>query len=59
VLQYGATTADDGRLTVVDAPFEREEYGIALPPGSPYQEQINQALPEIKVKGTYDEISNR
>jgi ABC-type amino acid transport substrate-binding protein len=59
VLQYYAATAGNGALIVVGSPFKREDYGIALPPGSPYEEQINQALLEIKKKGTYDEIANR
>jgi ABC-type amino acid transport substrate-binding protein len=59
VLQYYAATAGDGRLTVVGAPFKREDYGIALPPGSPYEEQINKALLELKVNGTYEELENR
>jgi ABC-type amino acid transport substrate-binding protein len=59
VLQYYAATAGDRRLTVVGAPFNREDYGIAFPPGSPYEEMINQTLLEIRVNGTYEEISNR
>ncbi len=59
VLQYYAATGDDGRLVVVGSPFQREDYGIAYPPGSPYEEQINRALLLLKANGTYDEISKR
>ena len=59
VLQYYAATDGYGRVVVVGAPFKREDYGIALPPGSPYEEQINKALLELKVNGTYEELENR
>jgi len=59
VLQYYAATVGDGELVVVGSPFQREDYGIAFPSGSPYEEQINRALLQIKASGTYDEIANR
>ena len=59
VLQYYAATAGKGRLIVVGDPFKRETYGIAFPPNSPHEEEINKALLEISRNGTGDEIYRR
>jgi len=59
VLQYYAATGGYGTLILVGTPFKREDYGIALPPNSPYEEQINKALLEIKLNGTGEEIYKR
>lgn len=59
VLQHYAATAGNGELIVVGSPFKQEDYGIALPPNSPYEERINQALLEIKLNGTYDDLQKR
>ncbi len=58
VLQYYAATKGTGAVTVVGTLFVREDYGIALPSGSPHEEEINQALLEIKAAGTFEEIAN-
>ncbi len=57
VLQYYAATAIGSKVQVVGSPFQVEYYGIALPTNSPYEEQIDQALLEIRANGTYDELT--
>jgi polar amino acid transport system substrate-binding protein len=59
VLQYYVATSNDGRLIVVGDTFKREDYGIALPPNSAYEEEINKALLEISLNGRGDEIYRR
>ncbi len=44
ILQYLIREAGDDRLRVLDVTFEPASYGVALPPGSPRREAINQAL---------------
>ena len=56
VLAHYASTAGAGQVSFVGAPFKEEDYGIALPPDSPYEEAINQALLELMENGTYDEL---
>ncbi|MDJ0635279.1 MAG: transporter substrate-binding domain-containing protein [Xenococcaceae cyanobacterium MO_188.B29] len=56
VLQNYAAKDGAGKVKVVGPIFERQSYGIALKPNSPYREPINQALLEIIENGTYDEI---
>ena len=36
--------------------FHREEYGIALPEGSPHQEKINRTLLTLFEDGTYNQL---
>ncbi len=59
ILQYYAATAGNSSLQLVGAPFNAEFYGIALPPNSPYKEQINMALLEIIENGTFEEIATK
>ena len=56
VLQNYAAVDGVDKVRVVGAVFERQSYGIALKPDSPYREPINQALLKIVEDGTYDEI---
>ncbi len=49
--------ADIGEL--VDQVFLRENYGIALPTGSPLAEPINQSLLRLREDGTYETIYRR
>ena len=46
----------EGRAALVGSSFSRENYGIALPSGSPYQEQMNQALLNLREDGTYQSL---
>jgi polar amino acid transport system substrate-binding protein len=56
VLQYYALTAGKGRVTVTGSLFERQDYGIALPSGSPNRELIDRALLAILEEGGYDTL---
>ncbi len=56
VLQYYA--ANEGVHTVMTsgAPFHMESYGIALPEGSPYREDVDQAILAMMESGEYDTL---
>lgn len=44
LLRYLATTEVQGKIEVLPITFERQDYGIALPAGSPLREPINRVL---------------
>lgn len=48
---------ESGRL--VERVFKRENYGIALPTGSPLTEDINRALLALRENGTTDELQRK
>ena len=56
VLQYYAAHEGDGKVKVVGLVFQEHDYGIALPPDSPYREQINLALLRLRESGVYQQI---
>jgi len=66
-VQYSALTRPRRRFTiglsvlllVLGEVFQPQNYGIALPSGSPERELVNQALLEIIEDGTYDQIYRR
>ena len=45
-------------LTILEEPFENEEYAICVAKGSDLTEKINGALKELKAQGKVDEIIN-
>jgi polar amino acid transport system substrate-binding protein len=51
VAKRGAKTAQ-----LVDRVFKPENYGIALPSGSPLREPLNQSLLRLREDGTYDRL---
>lgn len=59
VLLYYASTEGQGQVQVVGEVFEPQDYGIAVPTGSPDRELINRALLDILEDGTYSRIYNR
>jgi len=59
VLQHYSLNAGSGEVEVVGPVFERQNYGIVLPQGSTYREEVNAALLELREDGTYDEIYAR
>lgn len=59
VLQYYALNAGAGEVELVGSVFERQNYGIVLPEGSPYREMINEALLKLRETGIYDELYAR
>jgi polar amino acid transport system substrate-binding protein len=56
ILVHYASTDGEGRASLVGPPFREEDYGIALPPDSPYEEAINQVILKLMENGTYDEL---
>lgn len=58
VLLYAANESN-GTLKVVGPIFKQEQYGIALPTGSPLRENINRTLLELYSDGTYQQIYSK
>ena len=56
ILVYYARTTDAVDARVVDRVFKPENYGMALPTGSPLREAINQSLLKLREDGTYDQL---
>ncbi len=46
-------------MRVLPGILEHENYGIALPTGSPYREPINQAILAMNEDGTYRQLYDR
>lgn len=59
VLRYFARTEGRDDFRTVGSMFGVEEYGIALPEGSPLREPINRAILQLLENGTYQDIYNR
>ncbi|MEM7029038.1 MAG: transporter substrate-binding domain-containing protein [Chloroflexota bacterium] len=59
VLQYYANLNRDEGIRLVPVVFQKENYGIVLPQGSPIREQVNQALLHVLEDGTYDRLRTR
>lgn len=56
ILAYYVNTAGKGHARLIGSVFLRENYGIALPSGSPLAEPINQSLLSLREDGTYDRL---
>ncbi len=56
VLQHHVQRSDSDRLILVGSVFQREDYGIALPTGSPLRKSVNETLLEMRSDGSYDRI---
>jgi ABC-type amino acid transport substrate-binding protein len=59
VLLYYSLHEGQETTSLVDGPFNLEEYGIALSPGSPLREDINRALLALQEQGVYNDIYTR
>ena len=59
ILAYYVNTAGEGHGELIGAALFRENYGIALPTGSPLAEPINQSLLKLREDGTYETIYRR
>ncbi len=59
VLAYYVKTRGRGKAELLPQTFKHENYGIALPAGSPLIESINRALLTLRENGTYDSIRLR
>ena len=56
LLRYLVKEPFPGKVEVLPLVFERQSYGIALPPGSPLREPINQALLQTIRQPEWDEV---
>ena len=56
ILSYYATTRGSGIARMVPRVFKPENYGMALPTGSPLREQINQGLLRLREDGRYSAL---
>jgi polar amino acid transport system substrate-binding protein len=56
VLQHHLQRTGSSHLVLVGSVFQREDYGIALPTGSPLREPVNETLLEMRADGTFDRI---
>ncbi len=56
VLQHHVQRNDADRLMLVGSVFQREDYGIAMPTGSPLRKAVNETLLEMRADGSYDRI---
>ena len=59
VLHYHAAKAGQGKVRGVGVLLKPEEYGIALPVGSPIREDVNRALLALQAHGTYGQLHAR
>ena len=59
VLQHRAKVTGSSTEILVGGVFAREEYGIAVPTGSPLRKKINTTLLDITADGTYEELYSR
>ena len=56
ILAYYVKSKSGGQAQLAGPVFLREDYGIALPSGSPLAEEINKALLSLREDGTYAEL---
>ena len=56
ILAYYVQTRGQGQARLLDRIFKPENYGMALPTGSPLREEINQSLLRLRENGTYDSL---
>jgi ABC-type amino acid transport substrate-binding protein len=59
VLRFLAKTELGGAVDVLPAVFERQDYGFALPDGSPWREKINRALLTELASDSWRELVTR
>ena len=59
ILAYFVQTQGKGATRLVDRVYRPENYGIALPAGSPMREDINRVLLGFREDGTYDSLVDR
>lgn len=56
LLRYYLAQLNSSRVYLVDQVFRHEDYGIALPTGSPLREPLNQAILTMREDGSYQEL---
>jgi len=56
ILAYYVHNDGMGNARLLDRVFRSENYGVALPQGSPDREALNRALLGLKESGTYQDL---
>jgi len=59
VLLYYAANEGKGRVSLVGAPFRKEDYGIVFPQGSHLRGQVNVELLKMREEGSYQRIYDK
>lgn len=59
ILAYYVTNKGAKTAQLVNRVFKPENYGIALPTGSPLREPLNQSLLRLREDGTYDRLRSK
>lgn len=59
ILAWYLQTQGRGKGRLVERVFKRENYGIALPTGSPLTEEFNRALLSLRENGSHDSITRK
>lgn len=59
ILAYYAQTDGVGKARLVGQVFKPENYGMALPSGSPLREDLNRSLLKLREDGTYERLVTR
>jgi ABC-type amino acid transport substrate-binding protein len=59
MLLYYAKNNPDKQLGVVGELFEKQSYGIAVPPGSPHRKEITRAILALREQGFFEELENK
>jgi len=59
ILQHYAAHSGKGIVDVVGPVFREEDYGIAMPQGSPWLKRINGALLSMREDGTYAQLHQK
>ena len=59
VLLYYAANEGKGRVSVVGAPFRKEDYGIVYPQGSALRNRVNIELLKMREDGAYQRIYDK
>lgn len=55
-LQHYAASEGQGKVQLIEPTFQQQNYGIALPEGSPLREKINLTLLRLMEDGTYQAL---
>jgi len=59
ILAYYVMTGAAGEARLIDRVYRPENYGIALPEGSPLREEINRALLALREDGSYSTLVDK
>lgn len=59
ILLYYAANEGKGRVSMVGAPFRKEDYGIVFPRGSELRSQVSVTLLRMREDGAYQRIYDR